>query len=342
MPKLKKIILATGAPTNSGLAHFHYLAMRDISKYEVRIIDNGQQTYGRSTWGRVQSAASRLSGGIAKRQYGRILEEVNGRPGEVALILYHLGCLTPRQIGGLHRIGVKLYGYFSDSPFGMNPATWEKARQVLPLFRSVFTFVRDLPPVFYQYGARRVKRIPFGYCKYTHLAPSDAVLRPFDGNLYYFGTYGKLIEEWLIPLLKYNLVIIGHDWGTSKHPGIRAAVRQGVLHDSEMARMAGGQLVVNFVRAQHGAAHSMKTFELPAAGACVLTNRSDEQLEFWPEGGTVSYFNTQEELDGLISSFISAPALIRSRLNGTSRFLAGASYHDRVPGILHEIEDSFQ
>ena len=40
----------------------------------------------------------------------------------------------------------------------------------------------------------------------------------------------------------------------------------------------------------------MKTFELPACGAFVISNRTDEQLEYFEEDRCIVYFSTAQEL----------------------------------------------
>jgi spore maturation protein CgeB len=221
----------------------------------------------------------------------------------------------------------------------MPARSWADIRRVLPLFTSVFTFLNDLVPVFYQYGARRVRRVPFAYCRYTHLQTD--VHRAPDGHLYYFGTYGPTVERWLMPLARFNLVIHGHGWSRASSPELRKASMHSIAIDSQMCKAAEGQLVVNFIRAEHGSGHSMKTFELPAAGACVITNRSEEQLEFFPEGSGVGYFNTAGEMTGLVVRFMEDPCRITAAIGKRDVYLAGHSYHERVETLLDEIEDSF-
>ena len=40
----------------------------------------------------------------------------------------------------------------------------------------------------------------------------------------------------------------------------------------------------------------MKTFEIPACGGFMLTKRTEDQLEFFPEDIGAVYFSTEEEL----------------------------------------------
>ena len=48
MAQLRKIILVTGAPANSGLAYFYYQGLRDVSNLPIDLIDNGQISYNRT------------------------------------------------------------------------------------------------------------------------------------------------------------------------------------------------------------------------------------------------------------------------------------------------------
>lgn len=335
MAQLKKIILVTGSPANSGLAYFYYLGLRDISSLPIELIDNGQISYNRTFLKRVVMKPQRDLGFRAKAQLRRILASIGGDPDSTAILIFSLGDLRPREVLSLWQTGASLYAYFSDSPFGMQPKVRQAIFQVLPLFKSVFTSLRYLVPVYYQYGAQRVHRIPFAYCRYTHLL--DGYPRAPDGHLYYFGTHGPLIEKWLITLADFNLVIHGHDWGRARHPKLRAACKHPIALDHEMTKIANGQLVINFMRAEHGGCHSMKTFELPAAGACVITNRTDEQLEFFPEGSNINYFNTPDEMKKLVDCFFTNPEYIIKKINQRHEFILDQTYHQRAVSILEHI-----
>ena len=79
-------------------------------------------------------------------------------------------------------------------------------------------------------------------------------------------------------------------------------------------------VVVNFIRAEHGCAHSMKTFELPACGGFLLCTRTEEQLEFLPEDECAAYFWTQEEMIDKLRFYLAHPAAReRIRLAGMER-----------------------
>jgi len=333
---MKQITLVTNAPSRSGLAYFHYLAFRDIYGKGVCIVDNGRSGYGRSLIERLISRARIELRVDRKSQYRSLLKSIGDNPTNSVVIFYGMASLSACEIRELHSKGVSLYVYFSDSPFTLSAANWGDIRKALPLFKCVFTPTNDLVPVYFQNGAKRVVRIPFGYCRYTHLRSQPQVPGP-DGNIYYFGTYSPMIEDWLDPLSKFPLIIHGHDWGKALSRSLRLAACRSIALDAFMAKAASGQLVVNFLRTNHGACHSMKTFELPAAGACVLSNRTAEQLHFFPEDSGVGYFDTKDEMLALLRKLLPNPDEIRRRILLRGKWLSGQTYHERVQGMLNEI-----
>jgi spore maturation protein CgeB len=57
------------------------------------------------------------------------------------------------------------------------------------------------------------------------------------------------------------------------------------------------KIVLNFIRAQNGSAHNMRSFEVPASGAFLLTQRTDDQgSRFFKEHESVACFATKDEL----------------------------------------------
>jgi len=62
------------------------------------------------------------------------------------------------------------------------------------------------------------------------------------------------------------------------------------------ASIAGSKIVFNLVRAEHGCAHSMKTFEIPACGGFMLTNWTEEQARFFEDRKGCVFFNSVDEM----------------------------------------------
>jgi spore maturation protein CgeB len=78
----------------------------------------------------------------------------------------------------------------------------------------------------------------------------------------------------------------------------------------------------------------MKTFELTAAGGCVVSNYSDEQAEFFAPGHGMAYFDTRQEMTEKVADLLADKQ--KNRLIRTNAILQAMdhSYHQRVKELL--------
>ncbi|MDB2464058.1 glycosyltransferase, partial [Flavobacteriaceae bacterium] len=107
----------------------------------------------------------------------------------------------------------------------------------------------------------------------------------------------------------------------------------------KMAELANdAAVVINFTRATHGCFHTMKTFELPAAGACVLSNYSEEQDEFYPTS-EFEYFNTKEELKDQLQALLAEPHKILKIKKAANQYSKANSYHNRLNHLLKYLNE---
>ncbi|NPA43954.1 MAG: glycosyltransferase family 1 protein [Chlorobi bacterium] len=294
-----KIILVTTAPKGIGLAWFYYRAFKDINAAKkIEIITEDNRDYN----------ASIIKRGIRKINYklGRISfekrKEIEGKliDGKNIVMLFNNSDLLPDDIKALSdNKNVFLTNYFSDHLYALHPTSKDTAFKTIPLFDIIFTFAIDLLPVYYQHGAKLVKRIPFAYCKYTHLNPTKNIQPEFLDTLFYFGTHTPMIENWLKNIdNSIKLQIEGSSWLNAndarlKKIGTKQKPKSGEAM-TVYARKAGA--VINFTRANHGCFHTMKTFELAIAKTANITNFSREQQEFFKDGSFL-YFNTFAEMN---------------------------------------------
>ena len=334
--EFEKIILCTDAPKGQGLAYYYYRAFCDVVGFEkISIIDEGNRNYGGSLFSRgVRRIKDRL-GSLSKMKYGQLVESLSDTNNLV--ILFNNAGLKPIDIKKLStNPSIDLVNYLSDSPYGLFAAQQKEVFSSIPYFKIICTFAIDLIPVLYQLGAKRVERIPFGYCKYTHLQPTENIAVEFPYKVFYFGTWSKEIEEWVKHLLVFDLVIEGNGWKNASRKELREiGTRQRPNTDHNMAIMARkAGVVVNFTRSRHGCFHTMKTFELTISGACVITNFSNEQNEFFKNEESIIYFNTAEEMTQEVRRFIHQNES-SSKIKQNARVEAFKhSYHSRVTELL--------
>ena len=133
-------------------------------------------------------------------------------------------------------------------------------------------------------GCSRVIYLPFGYdetCHVPHEAPSQAD-PPFT---LFFGAWDKEREAILAQLAGYNVIIHGGRWERAGRAfPFRSSLPHRYVFGSAIAPIiASSAICLNLLRPQNRGAHNMRTFEIPAMGGLMLTSRTAEQHEFFPE-----------------------------------------------------------
>ena len=336
------ILLVTNSPEQRGLAYYYFLALRDnIGIDGVKLLSSQTKDY-LSNEPIYKKVARRLRekyfNNYSKWQTNRIVASLS-KNSTTHILLFNSAGLLAEDIQKLSTLqNVRLYQYLSDSPSGMSTDKFSSCIPTLKYFDKVFVYARSLVPVIYQYGAKEVIYLPFGFCRYTHLKdhPSQREIRQ---GVYYFGTWGPLIEEALKPLTKLGLNIEGNLWERSKYPHLKSAAQSGAIKEGSMAEKAAqAAIVINFIRAQHGCFNSMKTFELAAAGACVITNRTEEQLDFFDDLKEAVYFDSQQEMVEKIEQLLNNEDLQKAIRTNAYVKVQRHSYHERAKTLITLID----
>jgi hypothetical protein len=240
--------------------------------------------------------------------------------------------LRPEAIQELDRISQKgCYNIYPDHPFAIPGPGALRLQQSLKEYRAVLTFARALIPVFLQLGARACHWLPFAFDPLTH--------RPCPGvqeGISYFGAWGPVQEEWLGSLPPFGLRIYGGGWDRGTRPGSKLEdcwrPREGI--GPNMAVEIGrSRLVINFIRAEHGCAHSMKTFELPACGAAVAVNRTFEQQLFFSDTECI-YYDTEPELLDKVSFYLEDLDALRRIGDAANKAVQSHTYISRAADLL--------
>ena len=171
----------------------------------------------------------------------------------------------------------------------------------IPLYTGIFTYNRYYIPSWYWHGASRVDYIPFASDRKIHTPkkPSSDRFDYYHSPISYLATWQPNTAHWPLLLKPYGLKIWGNQW-FKLPPGHELRNSwQGEghgLYDENALICSASDVIFNVVRANNGQGHSMKTFEIPACKGFVITNRTEEQREFFPEDKACVYFSTAEEL----------------------------------------------
>jgi hypothetical protein len=332
------VILVSGYSFGKGLSYYYYRAFVDyLGENNVKSVSENRG-YSTSLIARIKNKVAHVSGLRSSGKLTDIYNALNDKMLNI-VVLFNTSNLNEKNIVQLSlKKNIFLVHVLSDHPMGMLANTKEITINTLKYFDLVITMAKDLVPVLYQWGAKNVLRLPFAYCKYTHWIPEE-INCEYPNKLFYFGTWTPDIEEWLSHLTKFDLVIEGTHWQFAKNSILRQlGTKSNLQADRNMAitaRKAG--IVVNFTRATHGCFHTMKTFELPAAGACVVTNRSEEQVEFFKEDIDCVYFNTPQEMCNKIEYLFNHPEVINTMRESAKATAKDHNYHERVRRLLDEV-----
>lgn len=335
--EFSKIIFCTQAPKNTGLAYYYYLAAKDVlSPSSVALIDEGSIKYEASLLARAQRKLMFLSGKSSIAKMENILDNCDKQSKNIVVIFNTAGIRFEEIEKLSQQPYVFLVHLLSDSPYGMHEQQQKLTFRGLPYFDLTIIMSRALVPVLYQMGGKRVERLPFGYCRYTHFISEKAIDPEMPQSVFYFGTWTPVIERWLTPLKKFDLHIDGSFWKQASDSHLRyLGTRPNPNTDKNMALMARkAGVVVNFTRAPHGCFHTMKTFELTIAGGCVSSNYSDEQAEFFTPGQGMSYFNTPWEMSEQVESLVADKQKNRMIRENAIQQAMGHSYHTRMKDLL--------
>lgn len=334
------ILIISNAPKNIGLPYFYYLALKESigSKEEVKYLYSQNKEYVPPVHIRIYNRFKSLIHNNSLIVTQSVLEVLKDQQ-NVKLFLFNSSGISPEHLGLIkQKIKGVIINYISDSPFGMDPIKFRNVTQSLPLIDLTVAYSDLLKPVLYQYGAKEVITVPFGFCKFNHYR---AFSENFIDNhsVFYFGTWGKQIEEWLFCLKDFNLFIEGHYWEKSKYSFLRKAAKKspGQATQSEMSSTANNAaVVVNFIRAEHGCYNSMKTFELPAASTCVVTNNTKDQNDFF-DANAFAYFDNKTQMVKNISDILSDSSINASYRKAAQEQVKKHSYSSRAIDILEKL-----
>ena len=281
------------------------------------------------------------------RRIAEIRQELLRR--DVALVVIIKGVALGHDLVEELRPGrnVPVVSFMPDSPLHLiHPNLNVKAIESLLSYDLVVTFAKVFLPVYEQMGISRVIRIPFAYDPLTHrpVKLEGGDVQVFSSKVSYAGNTGPLQQRWMDALAGYQPKCFGADW--DKAPRVERALRRFRGYEryrkslrgfgAELTKVcAGAQVMLNLVRAEHDCAHSMKTFELPACGACVVTNRTDEQEEFFQEG--VKFFRSQGELIEHVERLLADEKEREKLRNAALKEVARHTYEARALDLLQHL-----
>ena len=236
-----------------------------------------------------------------------------------------------------------LINWNPDSPFDFATANTSRGLvKSIPLYDAYFIWDRDLFTPIQEAGGKRVEYLPFGYDPDHHhpVSPSSEMAC----QIAFVGNYSPQRTEMLAQLsTAFDVGIWGGNWHISLRPNdpLRNYLRGGWTYGKGMSQVYSAAMIgINFLRAQNGQAHNMRTFEVPAIGAALLSTRSRDQIGWLPENEAAAYFSSPEEMVQQAASLLKDDAARKQLAETGHRLITSGNhtYYDRMRTVMETVE----
>ena len=209
--------------------------------------------------------------------------------------------IAPVTFGALaeiRKLGIYCTVYLTDDPWSRShKSKW--FLRALSGYDHVFTARRANIGDLQALGIRRVSYLPFGWD--PSLCPdrkySETELQHYRADIVFAGGGDANRVPYFAALARagFRVALYGSYW--DRFAETRSLTR-GQLPITELPKaIAGARIALCLVRHGNRDGHCMRTFEIPAAGGCMLTEDTEEHREILgPDGECVLYFRQIDEM----------------------------------------------
>jgi hypothetical protein len=252
------------------------------------------------------------------------------------LISTGMAPLCAEELRTLRSLGVITCSYPTDDPW--NPRRTSRwFLQSLPEYDAVFSPRRENLDDLRRLGCRHVHYLPFAYAADVHYPEPAATAGEESRSVLFVGgadadrlPYIRALVASGVPVLLY-----GSLW--ERYPEFRPMSRGHASLPLQRLLTPSAGAVLCLVRRINRDGHSMRSFEAPALGGCLLVEDTPEHRDLYgPDSENVVYFHSLEHMVERARWLLNHPAE-RTRLATAvhARITGGANtYTDRLRTML--------
>jgi spore maturation protein CgeB len=206
--------------------------------------------------------------------------------------------VTALALAEIKKLGCYLTNYLTDDPWNRSHgSSWFLG--ALSTYDHVFTTRRVNIAELQTLGLRHVSYLPFAWD--PTLCPgklySESELESYRSEVVFVGGGDRDRVPYFVALIRagFQIALYGNYW--ERFPETRSIAR-GMLPASDMPKaVAAGKVALCLVRRANRDGHCMRTFEVTAAGGCMLTEDTSEHRDILGrEGDCVLYFISADEM----------------------------------------------
>ena len=262
------------------------------------ILMNFQQAYETPRW--IQLISRHLRGKLPPRLHN-FSQEVIQKCSDFKprwLVATGIMPIHRQALQEVGKMGIQRLNYLTDDPW--NPAHRAKwFLQALPFYDAVFSVRRANLLDLKQVDCKKVKYLPFGYAPelFYREPPPSQQRDQFTSDVVFVGAADRERFPYIKALIHsgFKIGLYGSFW--ERFPETRSLTRgQADLRTLRFA-ISSTKVALCLVRRANRDGNSMRTFEIPAIGACMLTEDTQEHREiFGEEGKAVVYFKSVNEM----------------------------------------------
>ncbi|MCC7043669.1 MAG: glycosyltransferase [Acidobacteria bacterium] len=268
---------------------------------------------------------------------GDVLERVRRERPDV-VVTTGIAPIDGETLEAIGRAGVRRINFLTDDPWNrVHRAPWflEALRHYDHVWSPRHANMHDLRRA----GVRRVDYLAFGYNPNVHWMESiaDDDRRRYGADVLLAGGADPDRVAWVAPLLRagFTVALYGGYW--NRYRATRRHAR-GFLDAAGLRKATGSARVcLGLVRRANRDGHSMRTFEVPAMGGCLLAERtSDHERLFGHEGERVFYAASPADVVSKVRWLLANPSE-RDRLSRAARAVVTEGRHtygDRLGVML--------
>jgi spore maturation protein CgeB len=300
---------------NASLEHFgaHLLAAAPAAGVDATLIDV-KQAWSQNKWlDRINFHLRHRRPTWLGRYSERVVEHCRQARPEL-LLATGIAPLTASALAEIGRLGIARANLLTDDP-------WNKTKEAgffwpaLLQYDTIFTCRHSHIPDLRGYGCRDVQFLWLSYNPALHFReePADEHERArYACDLAFVGGGDETRRALVLELLRagVDLKLYGGYW--DRFPDTSAHYHGFVIGRELRLAVAGGLANLCMGRAANRDGHAMRTFELPAMGACMIVEDTAEHRElFGPEGDCVFYYRSAADIVGHVQVLRADPARAR-------------------------------
>ncbi|MDM9379620.1 glycosyltransferase [Chlorogloeopsis sp. ULAP01] len=249
---------------------------------------------------------------LAKSANQKLVEIANQFKPDLTLVISPL-LFHPDSILALKQHGL-VFVFFTDNPVDAHHThsnSW--VQRGFPLWDAAFIWSQELVERLVENGVKRAFFHPFCSDVEYHFPKRQA--NPIY-DVAFIGNWdaSRKREQYLKAIADYRLGLWGSSyWNTHcKEPTLKNLC-QGMCSYQEIPEILGSaKMGLNILRPQNEEGHNIRTYEIPATGTLMLSERSRELMNLFAEDKEAVYFSSPNELRQKVEYLLQNHALIES------------------------------